>query len=118
MRPIDSFPAIWLHRQPVDGRKQIHGLAELVKSSLRMNPFEAALFAFVNKGRDSIRLLYWDRTGFAMWTKKLEREKFRWPVKMDGNAVNLSPSQLGWLLDGLDITTAKPHQTLTMEAVS
>ena len=66
MRDISSFANVYLHREPVDGRKQINGLSLLVSQGMKKDPFGQGLFAFVNKGRDVVRLLYWDRTGFAL----------------------------------------------------
>lgn len=117
MRSIQSFSQILLHRQPVDGRKQINGLSVLVSDAMGANPFGPTLFAFVNKGRDTIRLLYWDRTGFGLWTKRLEKELFKWPLKAKEETVTLTTTELTWLLDGLDILKQKPHEELTFTAI-
>jgi len=112
MRAIQTFNQILLHRQPVDGRKQINGLAIIVSDAMGTSPLGPALFAFVNKGRDTVRLLYWDRSGFALWTKRLEKESFKWPLKAKESTLTLSPAQLSWLLDGLDILAQPPHEVL------
>lgn len=117
MRELGSFDQIYLHRLPVDGRKQINGLSSIAEGAMGKDPFSAALFVFVGKSRDLVRLLYWDKTGFAMWVKRLEKEKFRWPLKLEEDVVTLSSRELGWLLAGLDITKVKPHETLSFSSV-
>lgn len=80
MRSVREFSAIYLHRAPVDGRKMINGLAAIVESEMGKSPMDGSLFVFTGRRRDSIRLLYWDRCGFCLWMKKLEKERFRWPL--------------------------------------
>ena len=118
MRSIHEFSEIYLHRVPVDGRKFINGLSIIVQDEMKRNAFTGGLFVFTNKKRDVIRILYWDRSGFALWMKRLEEEKFRWPVKSKDEVVTLSSVELNWLLDGFDITRMRPHKTLAYCAVS
>ena len=110
MRVIQTFSQILLHRQSVDSRKQINGLAVMVAHAMCTSPLVPALFAFVNKGRDTVRLLYWDRSGFALWTKRQEKESFKWPLKAKESTLTNSLAQLSWLLDGLDILAQGPHE--------
>ncbi len=117
MRSFRSFDMIFLHRSPVDGRKQINGLTAIIQGSMDQNPFGTGIFIFISKSRDVLRMIYWDKSGFAMWTKRLEKEKFRWPSKMEVNILQLSTQQLSWLLDGLDITKIMPHQELNFSSV-
>ncbi len=112
MRSLSTFKAVMLHRAPVDGRKQINGLTSIAREAMHSDPLAGGLFAFVNKSKDTVRLLYWDRSGFAMWTKRLEKEKFRWPTKFSKDVISLSSNQLNWLLEGLDIARLQPHETL------
>ena len=118
MKCLRDFGSILLHKAPVDGRKMINGLAALCEARMGTSPFTGGLFAFTNKRRDVIKLIYWDRSGFALWMKRLEKEKYRWPSKLDGDTVTLTSEQLAWLLDGIDITRMKPHATLAYTAVS
>lgn len=117
MRALDSFDNIFLYRLPVDGRKQINGLSEIVKREMAQDPFCGALFVFISKSRDLLRVIYWDRSGFALWVKRLERERFRWPIKLEEDVVKLSSKELSWLLDGLDIVRMRPHATLCYSAL-
>jgi transposase len=118
VRSIRDFGEIFLHKAPVDGRKQINGLATIVQGAMDKNPFDGALFAFTTRRRDFVKLLYWNKSGFALWVMRLEEEKFRWPSKLEGDVVTLLPSQLELLLEGYDIMRMKPHATRVYSAVS
>ena len=72
MKDINCFSNIYIATKHVDFRKQRHGLANIVKESLRENPLqEKAVFVFTNKSKTAVRILYWDDTGFALWSKVL-----------------------------------------------
>ncbi len=101
--------AIYLHRTPVDFRKSINGLAVIVQEGMALSPFSESLFVFGNRHRDKIKILYWDKTGFCLWYKRLEKDKFKWPRAGDP-VLNLSGEQFSWLLRGLDMSKLKPHQ--------
>lgn len=118
MRSVRDFGEIHLHKAPVDGRKQINGLAQIVQGAMGKSPFGGALYVFTTRRRDYVKLLYWNKSGFALWVYRLEEEKFRWPAKMDGDVIELSTQQLEGLLHGYDITPMKPHATLAYSAVS
>lgn len=118
MKSLRKFSEIYLHRAPVDGRKMINGLAAIVEVEMGQSPMQGGLFVFTSRRRDTIRLLYWDRTGFALWTKRLETERFRWPLKMVEDKIALTTQQLEFLLDGYDIARMRPHATLSFAAVS
>jgi len=100
---------VYLHREPVDGRKAINGLALLVEQALGLNPFEPAIYVFSNRRRDRIKLLLWDRTGFWLMIKRLEADRFCWPK--DAAVVTLTVEQLHWLLAGIDLAAMRPHPT-------
>ncbi|KPZ65018.1 MULTISPECIES: IS66 family insertion sequence element accessory protein TnpB [unclassified Pseudoalteromonas] len=104
--------AIYLYKQPVDFRKSINGLSAIVEAEMELPVFSGALFVFCNRQRDKVKALYWDKTGFCLWYKRLEKNKFKWPRKLNGSVLNLSPQQWQWLLEGLDITLMKGHQPL------
>lgn len=110
MRSINTFPKIYLHVDAVDFRNSIGGLSSLVQAGLELDPFESALFVFCCKNRKRIKILYWDKTGFALWYKKLERDRFPWPKSNEAKAVIIAPEHLEWLLSGIDIWNIKPHQ--------
>ena len=68
---------IYLHRDAVDFRKSIDGLVALVESELERDAYTGALFLFCNKAKDKLKLVYWDKTGFALWYKRLGATRSR-----------------------------------------
>lgn len=94
---------IWFYREPVDFRKQANGLMLIVADHLQLDPTSGQIFVFRNKAANKIKLLWWDRNGFWLFYKTLERQKFCFPGTGD-TTWELSKDQLGWLLSGLDIT--------------
>ena len=82
--------SVYLHREPVDFRKAINGLPLIVEQTMSLSPFESALFVFCNKRRDQLKVLYWDHTGFCLWQKRLEKDKFKWPRKHSDAIVELT----------------------------
>jgi len=113
MKPLASFDAVYLHRNAVDFRKSINGLSVIVEQQMQLSPFSEALFVFCNKRRDKLKVLYWDKTGFCLWYKRLEKDTFKWPRKHLETTVSLSAEQMDWLLRGFDITRLKPHELLS-----
>ncbi len=109
--------AIYLCRDPVDFRMGINGLSVLVEATLRHDPFSRNLYCFVNKRKNQIKVLYWQRTGFCLWQKRLEEERFKWPFHLEGQVVELDEAQFHWLLDGLDLKHLKPHRSLEYRTV-
>lgn len=114
----DTSLRVYLHRDPVDFRKAINGLSVIVTEVINLSPFEKALFVFCNKRRTQLKVLYWDDTGFALWQKRLEKEKFKWPRRCETATLKITAEQWHWLLRGFDFTQIKPHQRLFFDAVS
>jgi len=130
MRPSNDIDVVWLCRAAVDFRKGINGLSILVEEQLAHDPFSGQLFVFVNRKRDKVKVLYWERSGFCMWQKRLEAETFKWPDHMDGqeagkaagltgskDVLTLDGQQLNWLLDGYDLKAMRPHRSLCYSSV-
>lgn len=115
--PAAGDIAIYICRDPVDFRMGINGLSVLVEATLGYDPFSRNLYCFVNKRRSQIKVLYWQRTGFCLWQKRLEEERFKWPFHLDGPVVELDEAQFRWLLDGLDLKHLKPHRSLEYRTV-
>lgn len=112
MKTFVDVGAVYLHRDPVDFRKAIDGLSLIVDQSMELSVFDSALFVFCNRHRDKLKVLYWDNSGFCLWYKRLEKEKFKWPNKNDQNVITLSEEQFDWLLRGFDINKMHAHKTL------
>lgn len=118
LRPDRGVERVYLHRASIDMRKQIDGLAALVEGVLKENPFSGSLFVFINRRRDKLKMLVWDSSGFIVWYKRLEREKFAWPVRANETVVTLTGEQLHFLLEGYDPFRMRPHQTLNFICAS
>lgn len=116
MRP-ELTVSVYLCREVVDMRKSIDGLSLLVQEAMELNPFDEAVFVFCNRQRDKIKILAWERNGFVLWYKRLERERFKWPDTAEQDVMTLSGQQLNWLLDGYDIARMQPHKPLFFDSV-
>lgn len=92
-----------------DMRKSINGLSVIVEEDLGLDLFAGNLFAFCNRNRDIVKILYWDQNGFCVWKKRLEKDRFRWP-ESEKEVITISRSALNWLLHGLDLSQA--HRSL------
>ena len=118
MRALCEFSSVYLHRDVVGFRKSINGLSVIVEQDMGLSPYDAALFVFCNKRRDELKILYWDKTGFSLWYKRLEQDKFKWPKKSLSEVVTLSSEQMDWLLRGFDISKIQPHASQQYGALS
>jgi transposase len=101
-----SLPAsirIFVARDAVDFRKAHDGLLAVVRDQFGDDPFGGSLFVFLNKRRDRVKLLQWDRDGFWLHYKRLERGTFRVVVDGDGSRVEMTRPQLAMLLEGIDL---------------
>jgi transposase len=94
---------------PCDLRKSFDGLHALVTERLKESPQTGALFVFTNRRRNRLKILFWDRTGLWVCTKRLEQGTFSWPVPVAaGNTkLSLTPEALTLLTDGVDLRDAK-----------
>ena len=104
MRPPNPG-RVFLAAGVTDMRKSINGLSLLVEQAMDLDPFTGDLFVFCNRRRNMIKILYWDQNGFALWHKRLEKQRFHWP-KGTETLVSLKAQELEWLLAGLDYERA------------
>ena len=109
---------IYLHRDPVDFRKAINGLAVIVSEEMELDVYSQALFVFCNRNRSQLKVLYWDNTGFALWQKRLEKDKFKWPSKDPLAIPSITYEQWDWLLRGFDFAKFRPHKQLKFTEVA
>lgn len=106
---LPSAVRIFLCTRPVDLRKSFDGLTGLVRDCFGQDPLSGHLFLFLNRRRDRLKILYFDRDGLAIWYKRLEAGSFQMPqVTEDG--VELQPAQLAMLLSGIDLRTARQRK--------
>ena len=101
MIPLPATTKIWLACGATDMRKGFDGLAVLVQQSLKQSPHSGALFVFRGRRGDLIKLLWYDGQGLCLFSKRMDRGRFVWPVTAT-EAVHLTPAQLSMLLEGID----------------
>ena len=96
---------VWLATEPVDMRLGHDGLLGIVRSVFGLDPFSGHLFVFLGKRRDRCKILVWDRGGFVVYYKRLEKGRFSVPTKADGSGpVSIDATDLAMLLDGIDVS--------------
>ncbi|MEB3104069.1 IS66 family insertion sequence element accessory protein TnpB [Ferviditalea candida] len=100
-----------------DMRKSIDGLAVLVKEGFELDPFSSALFVFCNRGRDKLKILYWEHNGFWLYYRRLERGRFRWPTEANAAPIRVTRRELRWLLDGLSLEQRQAHTEVNARTV-
>jgi transposase len=91
-----------------DMRNGIDGLRAMVEGTLKKDPYDGHLFIFVGKAKDKVKILFWDRNGFVLYLKRLERGRFQLPAVSDRiKHVEMEPAQLAMLLDGIDLNARR-----------
>lgn len=101
-----SFPQqmrIFVAVEPVDMRKQFDGLWAVARDHLGEDPRGGALFAFTNKNRNRLKLLYFDGTGVWVFAKRIEEGRLSWPIGSDGKKLTIKPAALTMLINGIDL---------------
>ena len=100
MLALTAATRIYLYRPACDMRKSFDGLCGLIRSELDADPLSGSLFVFCNRRRSMVKLLYWDRDGFAIWYKRLEQGTFNLPHILAQNG-RIDRRQLSLLLEGV-----------------
>ena len=120
MLSLPSSVRLFLATQPVDGRKGMDSLAAIARSVFGHDPLLGHLYVFFSKRCDRVRIVYWDRSGFAMWTKRLERGRFHAPFSSDGklSVSALDAAELGLILEGIDLAGARRRKRWVPRGVS
>lgn len=111
-----TFPAalrIFISIIPIDMRRGIDGLAVLIAEQLQSNPQDKLLFLFCNRSHNKVKGLYWDRNGFILIYKRLERKKFYIPKQFNDHKLEITHEQLNWLLAGFDFMNLMHYPELT-----
>lgn len=100
---------------PADLRKGYDGLARLAREVVDQDPLSGHLFVFANRKRDRVKILYWDRDGYAVWMKRLERGTFRWPAP-GAARVEWTGAELAAVLGGIDLKDARRRPRFSLHA--
>ena len=99
---------IYFATRLVDMRNGVDGLRAVVEQVLKRDPNEGHLFVFIGKRRDKLKILFWDRNGYVIHFKRLERGRFQLPAADENRTkVEMEPAQLAMLLDGIDLNAKR-----------
>jgi transposase len=108
---------VYLATSPCDMRRSFDGLHALVNAVMQLDAFAGHLFVFSNRRRDRVKILYWDRDGFAVWAKRLEEGTYAMPFTESGEVRReITSQELGALLSGIDLSQAKRRKRYRRKA--
>ena len=107
---------VYLGLGNTDMRKSINGLSIIVENNFDLDPFSGHLFVFCNRSRNIMKILYWDRNGFCLWHKRLEKDRFKWPERL-GDTCMIDERELMWLVEGLDLEQKSAYKRLRYSTV-
>ena len=109
---------VYLCLSPCDMRRSFDGLHALVRDHLQLDAFAGHLFVFANRRKDRVKILYWDRDGFAVWAKRLEEGTYAMPFgEQDELRREITAQELGALLSGIDLSVAKRRKRYQRKSV-
>jgi transposase len=111
---IPSSIRIFLAREPADMRRSFNGLCGMVRDRLGADPLSGHLYCFRNKRGDKLKILYFDRSGLAIWYKRLEQGRFHWP-DCGAASVELDTAEVAFLLEGVDLKGVKRHKRFSLK---
>ena len=98
---------IYVAVEPVDIRRSFDGLSAAVREVLRQDPLSGHLFVFRNRRGDRLKILFWDRSGYGLFYKRLERGTFQLPVESTSTHVEMEAAELALMLEGIDLRGAR-----------
>lgn len=105
----ESQVRVWLYTRPTDMRKSFDGLVALVKHQLQEDPLSGQLFVFINRRGTYCKILYFDRSGYCLWAKRLEQGQFRYPASGADKQL-LDWTQLKLLLEGIEVKNIRQYK--------
>jgi len=106
---------IFIRPGSTDLRNAVNGLASIVQGEMKQDPFSGSVYIFCNRERKLLKAVYWDKTGFWLSQKRLEKDKYPWPQD-EGEAKELKAEELQMLLAGIDFF--KAHKELFYKTVA
>ena len=108
MMTLPPSVQLYVATQPIDVRKSFSGLSLYVQTAMGQSPLSGHLFIFFNRRRDQVRILYWDRSGYVLYAKRLERGRFRIPIQWaeQGLRGEIEAAELALCLEGIDLSFA------------
>jgi transposase len=109
---------VFLAAGPTDMRKGFDSLAAAVEASMALDPFSGHLFVFRSRRGDRVKVLWWDRDGYCLWYKRLEKGCFRFPAAEGGTHVEVKAADLMMILDGVDLGSVRRQRRYSRETVA
>jgi len=113
---LSAGTRVYLAVGVTDLRKSIDALALLVEAQFALSSLSGHWFAFCNRRRTLVKVLYWDRNGFCLWQKRLEKETFRWPQR-EADVVEVGARELLILLEGMELVPRSAHQQWAYDSI-
>ena len=113
---LNSEVRVYLATTPVDGRKAINGLSAFVLEEFEATLMDGSVFVFYNRARDRVKCLFWEKNGFVLYQKRLERGKFK-INRTEDELFLMTQQQLDWLLAGLDFSLMSDFPELDFEHI-
>lgn len=101
---------IFVSTRPTDMRKSFNGLINETRQMIEEDPLSGHLFVFFNRRRMMVKVLYWDRSGFCVWAKRLERGTFQLPRQNGETGMEMEAAELALILEGLDLRDARRRE--------
>jgi len=114
MIPMPASVRVFICTTPCDMRRSFDGLAAMTKQVIRHNPFSGHVFVFRNRKGHLVKVLWWDRSGFALFYKRLEKGVFSFPEN-DKGYVEVDAAELALLLEGIDLEGARRRPRFELE---
>ena len=106
---VDGMKVLF-YATPIDMRNSINGLSMKVVQHISSEVQLGTFYVFYNKGKDKLKILYWERNGFCLWYKRVEKQRFK--ISEMSVTIEMTLQQLRWILDGLDYTKLQGHKPL------
>ena len=108
------FKSIWIYSEPIDFRKQMNGLIQVILEEGKKEPNDGSLYVFRNRQSNKVKLLVWDRNGYFLGYKRLDKGRFDFPVTADGS-IRLTKTELFSLVSGMPMIYFKATPSLTFQ---
>jgi len=110
MLSLSSAQRYFIYSDLADMRKGFDSLSGLVRSEFKMNPLSGDVFVFLSRSRNKIKLLQWQRDGFAIYYKRLEKGAFELPLNIQGSSALITSQQLMLIMEGIKLSSIKKHK--------
>ena len=113
---------IFFCTEPTNMRRSFYGLSSIVQRIMKLDPLSGHLFGFRNRSSDSIKILYWDRDGLALWYKRLDEGTFHFPTVSNNSkdaataSAEMSESDRSLLLSGIDLQSVRLRERYSLGA--